>query len=70
MEQAKTTIAVNTVIVTTGGGLFSPPNRYTFLRTATLIDSLHAIKSLSYEEHTKSNIQKLIDMILSAHTTA
>lgn len=65
----KPQVAVKTMSITQPGGMFTPARRYTVLHAATIMNSLHAIKDLANEEHTRENLQKLIDMISDANTT-
>lgn len=47
------------------GGLFRPQHRKTWrvLDSRELLRSLHNIKDMAKEEHTKNNLQTLIDQI-------
>lgn len=66
MESRKT-ISVRSVTLTSNG-LFSS-RRYHFIDTVSLVDSLHVIKGCAVEEHTKNNIQTLINQLVGLRTT-
>lgn len=54
-----------TVGVRVSGGLFTPPRRHAWkvLDSRELLWTLHNIKDKAVEEHTKNNLQILIDQI-------
>lgn len=61
-------ITVRTVTYT--HGMFTAPNSITFLHMATLVDTLHGLKEAAVEEHTRNNIQSLIDTLVTMRVTA
>lgn len=66
---AETKKDIGTVARTVGvrlpGGLFTPPSKHAWkvLDSRELLRSLHNIKDKTVEEHTKTNLQILIDQI-------
>lgn len=53
-----------------GGSFLNPSNRTNkVINSTTLLQSLHTIKDSTVEEHTKANLQVLIDQIYDARLT-
>lgn len=68
----KTETHTLTATFTDHGGIFRPPSKkskeWRVIGTKDLLHSLHLIKDTSHEDHTKNNLQILIDQIENANT--
>jgi hypothetical protein len=51
------------------GGLFSSGSKESFLDSRSVTHALNVIKDAAVEQHTKDNLQILIDQIYESHLT-
>lgn len=63
------TISLRVMQRTLPGGLFERNKTETFLDSRSIMQALHVIKDAAVEEHTKGNIQLLLDQIYESHLT-